>query len=267
MKGVETAQRYWDSQGAVPPQMLGVHGMGGGGLAEVLYRHYFESKHLRRVIPFEKTTRVLELGCGNGRWALALGPRVAQYVGVDFSKCALDRARSEIARMRLDNVVLHEVPILDFHPVGQFDVIYFSGVSQYLEDADLLQILRNLSQSILDSTILVDRSTINDERREVIHTPDYYSIFRTPGELETLYASGGFRLLYRKRSYRFLRLTRPLNNPWAGAAAAWLVSLFQPLSYYLMWSYSLCADLLHPIPFEGGHRSHDFLIFRKNLDT
>src|SRR5690606_38111835 len=35
---------------------------------------------------------VLDLGCGNGRWAEALRPRLAHYVGVDFSNELLEEA-------------------------------------------------------------------------------------------------------------------------------------------------------------------------------
>jgi hypothetical protein len=42
-----------------------------------------------------------------------------------------------------------------------------------------------------------------------------------------------------------------------------LVQVTQPVSFYAMLCMSFVADVIHPIPFEGGDRSHDFLLFER----
>src|SRR5438067_10637039 len=54
-----------------------------------------------RVIPLlrlQPATRVLDIGCGCGRWALSLYGKVASYLGVDFSEDLLALAKSALQR-------------------------------------------------------------------------------------------------------------------------------------------------------------------------
>jgi 2-polyprenyl-3-methyl-5-hydroxy-6-metoxy-1,4-benzoquinol methylase len=259
---LETSRKYWNSVDGVSPLLVGVYAMGGGGLVEVIYRHFFELKHLESIVSFNKSTRLLEMGCGTGRWAMSLAPKVNCYVGVDFSRDSLEYAEEEARRRRLTNARFCQASITEFRSSQAFDVVYFSGVSQYLEDSDMIQVLRNIRPLLLDSTVIVDRSTINNRAREVANSDGYFSIYRTPSEIEHLYNSIGFRLLYRNRSYRFLRFTGLVRHPAINRMTATVVSLTKPMSLYAMWGLSFLADSIHPVPFEGGDRSHDFFLFR-----
>ena len=40
--------------------------------------------------------RVLDLGCGAGRWAEAIAPHVSEYLGIDFSENLLTAARTRV---------------------------------------------------------------------------------------------------------------------------------------------------------------------------
>ena len=48
--------------------------------------------------------RVLDLGCGWGTFCWALGDRVAEMVGVDFSQKSIDLCESRLARSAIDGV-------------------------------------------------------------------------------------------------------------------------------------------------------------------
>ena len=48
--------------------------------------------------------RVLDLGCGWGTFCWALGPRVAEMVGVDFSRKSIDLCEKRLARSAIDGL-------------------------------------------------------------------------------------------------------------------------------------------------------------------
>ena len=48
--------------------------------------------------------RVLDLGCGWGTFCWALGPRVAEIVGVDFSRKSIELCEDRLARSAIDGV-------------------------------------------------------------------------------------------------------------------------------------------------------------------
>ncbi|HXE95478.1 MAG TPA: class I SAM-dependent methyltransferase [Dongiaceae bacterium] len=263
MKSSEIVKDYWSNINGLPPEIVGVYGMGGGGACEAPYRHFFEFRHLERIVSLHRDMTVLELGCGNGRWAFSFAPHVKKYVGVDISPAMLSYARTKAEDMKLDNVTFIECPLTEFTCTDKFDLIYFSGVSQYVEDCDMEKVLSNLVPAMSERAIILDRSTANLFSREVSITDSYFSIYRTPDEINDLMKSIGYQLVYRKRSYRFLRMPPFLNRPGINAAVASFITHCQPYSFYLMLAFSAFLDAIRPIPFEGGQRTHDFLLFRR----
>ncbi|QPK63430.1 class I SAM-dependent methyltransferase [Methylomonas sp. LL1] len=259
-----TIHKYWNSLGMLPKELYGCYPMGGGGLLEAPYRHFFEVKHLQRIIPLNKDMNILELGCGNGRWAVSLAPLVNHYTGIDFSETAIDIARECIKDIGLDNIVFYKIPAMEFQADKYFDIIYFSGVTQYLQDDEIIKILSNLKPYLKQSTIIIDRSTLNYKTREISDLQNYYSIYRTPHELSELFNTFEFKKYYQQRSYRFLRGVRFLNRTPVINALCIVSDLAKPISYYLMYTISWIADHINPIPFEGGNRSHDFILFKRS---
>lgn len=246
-----------------PAQLVGMYPLGGGGLVEAPYRHYFELQHLSKIVRFHHAMNVLELGSGNGRWAVSLAPLVSDYTGVDLTPRAIEIAQGVVSGRMIKNVTFHEMSILDFKGDRPYDVIYFSSVSQYLEDDQIHQVLNNLSSWVTPSTIIVDRSTVKYRQREILERPGYYSILRTPDELDKIFKEHGFALSYYKRSYRFLRGAQFLIHPPLNRILPAIVKWTQPVSLYLMLALSWIADIINPIPFKEDDWSHDFLLFKQ----
>jgi len=259
--GAEAARAYWDSLDAGEPELFGVSPMGGAGVLEARYRHHCELARLRRIVGFGAGDDVLELGSGNARWALSLAPRVGRYTAVDFSAAAMELARRRVAAARLANVDLVQKNIAEFVPDRPYDVVYFSGVTQYLSDAELAAALSNVRPWLRPGGRVVDRSTVGLKGRDVNDTGGYFSIYRTVAELEASFAGHGLRLLRRVRSYRPLRIPASLKRDRVLRLAAALAELTRPLSYHALHAATALADTIKPVPFEGGLHSHDFLVF------
>ena len=256
--------RYWNNLLGTPSELVGCYPMGGGGLLEAPYRHFWELKHLRKKVAFSKQMNVLEVGCGNGRWALSLAPLVNHYTGVDFGGVGLAIAESRLKERHISNVTLSNSSILDFASSDVFEVVYFSGVTQYLEDDEIRLALHKLKSNVNADTILIDRSTVNYRAREISTHGNYMSIYRTPEEISQIFQEAGYIEFYQRRSYRFLRGGQCLTSGRKASPIRMLSILTAPASHYGLLAWSWLADLVNPIPFEGGDRSHDFLLFRRN---
>jgi ubiquinone/menaquinone biosynthesis C-methylase UbiE len=215
--------------------------LGDHGLEEVPYRHYFELQHLQKIVKFNKNMNVLELGCGTGRWIVSLAPMVNHYAGVDFNNKSLVIAKNEIDKLGISNVVLYNQSIVDFKGDRLYDIIYLSGVTQYIEDDQLFKVLINLKPFMKRSTIIIDRSTVNYKNRDMIKTEKYYSIYRTFNELYMIYKKCGLRCGYIGKSYEYLRgITLP--------------------SMYLMLIESRILNRLFPI---NRDWEHVFFVFKR----
>lgn len=74
-----------------------------------------------------------DAGCGTGRWASVIAPRVGTLHCVDASEAALEVARKNLASS--DNVVLHHASIADMPlPDGSMDFGYSLGVLHHMPD-------------------------------------------------------------------------------------------------------------------------------------
>ncbi len=265
----EGIARFWNSQEGACGTAAG---FGGGYELEADYRTYFEWKHLRRIVSFDRNMSLLEMGSGDGRWAVILAPLIKQYEGVEFSEILVGIARRAAEKNGLKNVHFHQCSATEFSSEKQFDIIYFAGVTQYLDDDGIKQTLDNLAPCIKPTTVIVERSTLRYKKRETrLIKSKCYTIYRTPEEIKDIFAASGFRLYYQKRSYRFLRGFRLLNRfffrgpliPLRRVLAAFIRAT-KPFSLYPMLWFSVVADTVWPAPWNKGDGSHDFFLFKRD---
>src|SRR5690348_7193228 len=69
--------------------------------------------------------RLLDAGCGRGRWALELAARRPgwQVIGLDRDAAALRLAESARRKLRLDNLSFVQGDFVDFRSLPVFDVV------------------------------------------------------------------------------------------------------------------------------------------------
>jgi SAM-dependent methyltransferase len=87
-----------------------------------------------RVVGVHPSDTFLEIGCGVGRVAPALAPKVARWIGCDVSANMLDHARQRL--QRLANVELVELNGWDLAPIPSesIDVVYCTVVFMHLDE-------------------------------------------------------------------------------------------------------------------------------------
>jgi SAM-dependent methyltransferase len=211
--------------------------------------------------PLDATKTVLELGCGNGRWISALGPRVRHYVAVDFSPAMINIARRRTAAAGLRNVEFHEAAVQDFQTDERFDLIYLSGVSQYLHDPDFEVALTRLLALLRPGGVVIDRSTVHLREREVRHGEGYFSIYRTSAEIEELFREAGYQRRVCRPSYRFLYFPRPLRVLLRKRRVAQLLKRIAPLSFPVLETAAAASAMLFRPTGEALDYSHEFALF------
>jgi SAM-dependent methyltransferase len=78
------------------------------------------AQHLRALVESVGGGRVLEVGCGTGRWLAELQPLAGQVVGFDFSAGMLGKARQRGLGLALAQGQAGELPFA----AGSFDLVY-----------------------------------------------------------------------------------------------------------------------------------------------
>lgn len=97
-----------------------------------------------------RSTRVLDVGCGVGRWGTHLADSVCMYTGVDFSEGLVALANEQLAidypqgRGVALKMSASEVSLEKFGK-GSFDLIILSAIMLYLNDEECRQLLRGIS--------------------------------------------------------------------------------------------------------------------------
>ncbi len=262
---------YWNKNSENKQKYTGVYPMGNGGFYEIMYRHFWELKHLKSKIDLNKSKCFLELGCGNGRWALSLATKVNKYIGVDINKNGLEYAKKQATKKGLSNITFIENNILDFNWnfKEKIDILYLSGVTQYLQNIEIIQILNNLSSSFSKNIIIIDRSTVNSSKTIENNSSNYFSIYRSPKDLISIYTNLDFKLVYQKRSYVFLRNTKKIR--YENSKLTKLMLKLATISFYFYKYLSLLTNFItkkhldvYTEPYNNKYMSHDFFILKTN---
>ena len=92
--------------------------------------------------------RVLEVGSARGDTAFFLAPRVAEVVGIDASRAAVDAARGEQAARGVTNVRFEEADARDLAavPGGPFDVVFLADFVEHVLDDVLAPCLESAAK-------------------------------------------------------------------------------------------------------------------------
>jgi len=167
---------------------------------------------LLRLTGFE---RVLDIGCGSGRWAQVLAPRVAQYLGVDFSIELLRHANAT----QLQHCTFQKLAAQDISPdaldiAPPFDRFICSGILIYLNDRDVTRLAASIASMATPTARIYLREPMALEERLTLDghystelKREYTAIYRTTDECSDLFGrpltDTGFRQL----------LTQPLYPP------------------------------------------------------
>lgn len=168
-----------------------------------------EKSTLLPLLALTPRSRVLDMGCGSGRWADELADACAAYHGVDASQGLVEYARKAHAgrsHCRFTALASDAVSLAALDEQVGFDRILCAGLLIYLNEPELLATLAAMADvAAPECRILLrepvgmqDRLTIQDHYSEDLDQT-YNAIYRTEDELAAAMRvpliGQGFRLM------------------------------------------------------------------------
>lgn len=170
----------------------------------------FEKENILPKMQIDETCRVLDIGCGMGRWAETLIPKCGYYCGTDLSlemvKCASERNHFPNRKYDFLNYSFEEFCALpETGGPSNFNRLWICGIMMYINDKDLLKGMEQLLEKMdahvrvyfTETIALTERLTLNEFYSEALKT-DYDVIYRTETEYNQIYKSwldAGFQII------------------------------------------------------------------------
>lgn len=133
-------------------------------------------------------TKVLDLGCGNGRWGKILIPKCAKYTGVDLSHNFIASATTAF---RGSNACFVCLPAQEYLDEERYDYIFIVGLTTYMNDEDIVRMGNNSKSMLTENGKVIVRSVTLLE----------------PGVRRKVFSQkqGLLRTLLRKPAYQIIR--------------------------------------------------------------
>lgn len=112
--------------------------------------------------------RILDLGCGEGVYAIEAGLRGAEVTAIDARTERMDQGAAVAARHGLDNVGFRQEDVRnvgrDTH--GEFDVVYCLGLLYHLDAPEVFELLAHL-HDLCRHVLLIDTLIASEGTSEV----------------------------------------------------------------------------------------------------
>jgi SAM-dependent methyltransferase len=109
-----------------------------------------ECDFIEKEIEYDKTARILDIGCGTGRHSIELAKRGYAIVGIDLSESLLKRAKEKASEQKLQIVFQkHDARDLPFAREFDLAVMLCEGAFPLMETDEMnYQILRNAADAL-----------------------------------------------------------------------------------------------------------------------
>lgn len=154
-------------------------------------RHIEEKKLFHEHIDVQGK-KVLEIGCGIGRWVEALHDKCESYLGIDYTEELIEIAKKSYNYTNCYFQVMSatDIKIDELLVEPPFDIIIFSGVLMYINDEDLKLVINEINQvGAKDKKLFImepiscieSRLTLKDFYSDGLEA-DYNAIYRTKDE-------------------------------------------------------------------------------------
>lgn len=253
---------WWNNQAQKNPQSAGMLSVYGADKISQAYRRWAEWRHFRKLVRLKPEMSVLELGCGAGRWAMDMSPIVSKVVGVDFSSEMIRIGCETLQNAGITNVHLEVGSAASFQSSESFDLIYLSGVDQFLDDTELASMLSNVRKLLRPGGILIDRVTLSLSESQFIEKGNgYQCYYRSKHDLIRAMEGAGFYCTYHAPSHQKLELGWLGRNKWCSKQISSLVRRAPNLACPGLHLISKLIRGMASTPKITKARSHDFLVF------
>jgi SAM-dependent methyltransferase len=147
--------------------------------------------------------RVLDVGCGAGTWSEIFAERYKTVIGIEQSSLMLKAAKERTAH--LANVQILEGDGRHDLPEGPFDMIFLGGLCMYLNDDDVIALLKTLKNRLTEGgAIILRESTLN--QGESLTQGEYQAVYRSVSLYRKLIDGAGSLRVEVRRNYGYTNL-------------------------------------------------------------
>lgn len=206
-------KKYWENAGA---SVLGPYMMDGFGFPVGAgdFRFRAESRIVRRLIGnIGPKDTALDLGSGVGYWAEEFAGHFAKVVAVEGSGKLFQALVERCAPYGNVEPVLGNV--MSFEPEGDYSLVFSGGLLMYLNENDVIELLRRLAPRLGPGGIMLCReSTVRGET--VKREGGYSVIYRSVREYERIFRRCGLELrsVERNEPYVLMQMGCELIKQW-----------------------------------------------------
>ena len=155
-------------------------------------RNQIEIAKILPLLQLDSHSRVLDIGCGVGRWADAISQEIDAYLGCDFSEELISISKQRNKKSNFTFACVSAPQIGEFYHKNQIPPathVIISGVMMYLNDRDVKQVFQALDGLTQDHAVvylreamgLSDRLTLKEFYSEELQH-EYNTIYRTKEE-------------------------------------------------------------------------------------
>ena len=193
-----------------------------------------------------QTGRVLDLGCGAGAWTKIFANQCDNVIGFEQSSSMVAAARMLLAPF--PGVEIVEGDVRKDIPAGPFDLIFLGGLCMYLNDSDVVEMLRSLKERLVPEASIVLRETTVPQGKLTLGGK-YQAVYRNVSLYQDLFREAGFQTTDFRRNYaytnmevavelvearrKYLRLL-PVQSNFLGALTWYSLRAIAPLSFWLL---------------------------------
>ncbi|MBN4061889.1 class I SAM-dependent methyltransferase [Bacteroidales bacterium AH-315-I05] len=166
---------YWKN---AKPSILGPYMMDGFGfpIGAGQFRFQAECKIVKRLIQRFNNHCMLDLGCGVGYWTEYFARQFTKVIAVEASPSLFESMMQRCAKY--PNVHPLQGDVLSFKPEESYSMIFFGGMLMYLNESDVIALLRKLIPFIeKGGAILCRESTVH--KGTMVRNGTYQAIYRS----------------------------------------------------------------------------------------
>ncbi len=205
--------RYWEKATA---SILGPYMMDDFGFPACAgdFRFRAESRIVQRLTgDVKRDGTVLDLGSGIGVWAEEFARRFSQVTAVEGSHTLFQSLQKRCApypRLR----PIHG-DVMNFEPNARYDLVFLGGLLMYLNEKDVIALLRKLAPCIKPGGIILCReSTVRGNA--VALRGDYQVVYRSVSEYRRIFAQCGLSIPHAERNepYVLIEMGSELVEKW-----------------------------------------------------
>lgn len=139
---------------------------------QILNRNTKESNLLKSFLDENKKYKILDIGCGIGRWVSNLHNFIEQYTGIDYTNGFIELAKNKYKQFNV-NFIQMSVTSIDLSALfSSYDLSILTGVCMYINDKDLPKLFSVINALTTQTIYLQESVSLTNER---LTLKEYYS--------------------------------------------------------------------------------------------